>query len=147
MLNGMNIEVIAIHSNSIAAHPVSIPLPRCIAVFNEHPLLSVNCKDGTGAKLAQVAWVADVEIGQVAIAQECEVTLILVSENGAEEVLGVLNGVRVVTHVGSFHRCCLTVAAIGVGALRVRLVATTDTLEYCLSGNVGQERRECECGG
>ena len=139
MLNGMNIEVIAIHSNSIAAHPVRIPLPRCIAVFNEHPLLSVNGKDGTGAKLAQVAWVADVEIGQVAIAQECEVTLILVSENGAEEVLGVLNGVRVVTHVGSFHRCALTVAAIGVGALRVRLVATTDTFAYCPSGDVGQE--------
>ena len=83
---------------------------------------------------------ADVEIGQVAIAQECEVTLILVSENGAEEVLGVLNGVRVVTHVGSFHRCGLTVATIGVGTLCVRLVATTDTFAYCLSGNVGQDR-------
>lgn len=140
MLNGMNIEVIAIHSNSIAAHPVRIQLPRCIAVFNEHPLLSVNGKDGTGAKLAQVAWVADVEVKQVIATRECDVALILVSENGAEEVLGVLNGVRVVTHVGSFHRCGLTVAAIGVGALRVRLVATTDTFAYCLSGNVGQDR-------
>ena len=139
MLNGMNIEVIAIHSNSIAAHPVRIPLPRCIAVFNEHPFLPIDSKDGTGAKLAQVAWVADVEIGQVAIAQECDVALILVAENGAEEVLGVLNGVRVVTHVGSFHRCCLTVAAIGVGTLCVRLVATTDTFAYCPSGDVGQE--------
>ena len=139
MLNGMNIEVIAIHSNSIAAHPVRIPLPSCIAVFNEHPFLFVNGEDGTSAKLAQVAWVADVEIGQVTIAQECEVTLILVSENGAEEVLGVLNGVRVVTHVGSFHRCGLTVATIGVGTLCVHLVATTDTFAYCPSGDVGQE--------
>ena len=139
MLNGMNIEVIAIHSNSTAAHPVRIPLPRRVTVFDEHPFLPIDSKDGTGAKLAQVAWVADVEIGQVAIAQECEVTLIPVSENGAEEVLGVLNGVRVVTHVGSFHRCGLTVATIGVGALRVRLVATTDTFAYCPSGDVGQE--------
>ena len=139
MLNSVNIKVIAIHSNSIAAHPVRIPLPRRVTVFDEHPLLSVNGEDGTSAKLAQVAWVADVEIGQVAIAQECEVTLILVSENGAEEVLGVLNGVRVVTHVGSCHRCGLTVATIGVGALRVRLVATTDTFAYCPSGDVGQE--------
>lgn len=139
MLNSVNIKVIAIHSNSIAAHPVRIPLPRRVTVFDEHPFLPIDSKDGTGAKLAQVAWVADVEIGQVAIAQECEVTLILVSENGAEEVLGVLNGVRVVTHVGSFHRCGLTVATIGVGALRVRLVATTDTFTYCPSGDVGQE--------
>ena len=136
----MNIKVIAIHSNSIAAHPVRIPLPRRVTVFDEHPFLPIDSKDGTGAKLSQVAWVADVEIGQVAIAQECEVTLILVSENGAEEVLGVLNGVRVVTHVGSFHRCGLTVATIGVGTLCVRLVATTDTFAYCLSGNVGQDR-------
>ena len=140
MLNGMNIEVIAIHSNSIAAHPVRIPLPRRVTVFDEHPFLFVNGEDGTSAKLAQVAWVADVEIGQVAIAQECEVTLILVSENGAEKIPGVLNGVRVVTHVGSFHRCGLTVATIGVGTLCVRLVATTDTFAYCLSGNVGQDR-------
>ena len=140
MLNSVNIKVIAIHSNSIAAHPVRIPLPRRVTVFDEHPFLFVNGEDGTSAKLAQVAWVADVEIGQVAIAQECEVTLILVSENGAEEVLGVLNGVRVVTHVGSFHRCGLTVATIGVGTLCVRLVATTDTFAYCLSGNVGQDR-------
>ena len=135
----MNIKVIAIHSNSIAAHPVRIPLPRCIAVFNEHPLLSVNGEDGTSAKLAQVAWVADVEIGQVAIAREGDVALILVAENGAEKIPGVLNGVGVVAHVGSFHRCGLTVAAIGVGALRVRLVATTDTFAYCPSGDVGQE--------
>lgn len=140
MLNSVNIKVIAIHGNPIAAHPVSIPLPRRVTVFDEHPFLFVNGEDGTSAKLAQVAWVADVEIGQVAIAQECEVTLILVSENGAEEVLGVLNGVRVVTHVGSFHRCGLTVATIGVGTLCVRLVATTDTFAYCLSGNVGQDR-------
>lgn len=140
MLNSVNIKVIAIHSNSIAAHPVRIPLPRRVTVFDEHPFLPIDSKDGTGTKLAQVAWVADVEIGQVAIAQECEVTLILVSENGAEEVLGVLNGVRVVTHVGSFHRCGLTVATIGVGTLCVRLVATTDTFAYCLSGNVGQDR-------
>ena len=140
MLNSVNIKVIAIHSNSIAAHPVRIPLPRRVTVFDEHPFLPIDSKDGTGAKLAQVAWVADVEIGQVAIAQECEVTLILVSENGAEEVLVVLNGVRVVTHVGSFHRCGLTVATIGVGTLCVRLVATTDTFAYCLSGNVGQDR-------
>lgn len=40
MLNGMNIEVIAIHGNPIAAHPVSIPLPRRVTVFDEHPLLS-----------------------------------------------------------------------------------------------------------
>ena len=138
MLNSVNIKVIAIHSNSIAAHPVRIPLPSCITVLDEHPLLSVNGEDGTSAKLAQVAWVADVEIGQVAIAQECEVTLILVAENGAEKIPGGLNGVRVVTHVGSFHRCGLTVAAI-VGALRVRLVATTDTFAYCPSGDVGQE--------
>jgi len=66
--------------------------------------------------------------------------LILVTEDSAEGVLGVLNGVRVVAHVGSFHRCGLTVAAIGVGLLRARLVATTtDTLEYCLSGDVAQE--------
>lgn len=136
----MNIKVIAIHSNSIAAHPVRIPLPRRVTVFDERPFLPIDSKDGTGAKLAQVAWAADVEIGQVTIAQECEVTLILVSENGAEEVLGVLNGVRVVTHVGSFHRCGLTVATIGVGTLCVRLVATTDTFAYCLSGNVGQDR-------
>ena len=140
MLNSVNIKVIAIHSNSIAAHPVRIPLPRRVTVFDEHPFLPIDSKDGTGAKLAQVAWVADVEIGQVAIAQECEVTLILVSENGAEKIPGVLNGVRVVTHVGSFHRCGLTVAAIGVGTLCVRLVATTDTFAYCLSGNVGQDR-------
>lgn len=136
----MNIEVIAIHSNSIAAHPVRIPLPRRVTVFDEHPFLPIDSKDGTGAKLAQVAWVADVEIGQVAIARECDVALILVSENGAEEALGVLNGIRVVTHVGSFHRCGLTVATIGVGTLCVRLVATTDTFAYCLSGNVGQDR-------
>lgn len=140
MLDGMDIEVIAIHGNAIAAHPVRIPLPRRVTVFDEHPFLPIDSKDGTGAKLAQVAWVADVEIGQVAIAQECEVTLILVSENGAEEVLGVLNGVRVVTHVGSFHRCGLTVATIGVGTLCVRLVATTDTFAYCPSGDVGQDR-------
>lgn len=139
MLDGMNIEVIAIHSDSIAAHPVRIPLPRRVTVFDEHPFLPVNGKDGTSTKLAQVAWVADVEIGQVTIARECEVALILVTENGAEEVLSVLNGVRVVTHVGSFHRCGLTVAAIGVGALRVRLVATTDTFAYCPSGDVCQE--------
>ena len=135
----MNIEVIAIHSNSIAAHPVRIPLPRCIAVLNEHPFLSVNGEDGTSAKLAQVARMVDAKVRQVVVAQECEVTLILVSENGAEDVLCVLNGVRVVTHVGSFHRCGLTVATIGVGALRVRLVATTDTFAYCPSGDVGQE--------
>lgn len=35
----------------------------------------------------------------------------------------------------------VTMAAIGVGALRVRLVATTDTLEYCLGGNVAHECR------
>ena len=136
MLDSMDVEVIAIHSNSIAAHPVRIPLPRCITVLNEHPFLPVNGKDGASAKLAQVAWVADVEIGQVAIARECEVALILVTENGAEEVLSVLDGVRVVTHVGSFHRCGLTVAAIGVGALCVRSVATTDTLVYNPSGDV-----------
>lgn len=140
MLDSMDIEVIAIHGNPIAAHPVRIPPPRRVTVFDEHSFLPIDSKDGTGAKLAQVAWVTDVEIGQVAISQECEVTLILVAENGAEEVLSVLNGVRVVTHVGSFHRCGLTVATIGVGALRVRLVATTDTFAYCLSGNVGQDR-------
>ena len=143
----MNIEVIAIHSNSIAAHPVRIPLPRCIAVFNEHPLLSVNGEDGTSAKLVQVARMVDAKVRQVVVAQECEVTLIIVAENGTEKIPGVLNGVRVVTHVGSFHRCGLMVAAIGVGVLRVRLVATTDTFAYCPSGDVGQERRECECGG
>lgn len=140
MLNGMNIEVIAIHSNSIAAHPVRIPLPRCIAVFNEHPFLFVNGEDCTSAKLAQVAWVADVEVKQVIATRECDVDLILVAENGAEKIPGVLNGVRVVTYVGSFHRCGLTVATIGVGTLCVRLVATTDTFAYCLSGNVGQDR-------
>ena len=139
MLNGMNIEVIAIHSNSIAAHPVRIPLPRCIAVLNERPFLFVNGEDGTSAKLAQVAWVADVKVRQAVVARERKVTLILVAENGAEKIPGVLNGVRVVTHVGSFHRCGLTVATIGVGALRVRLVATTDTFAYFPSGDVGQE--------
>lgn len=140
MLNGMNIEVIAIHSDPVAAHPVRIPLPSCITVLDEHPFLSVNGEDGASAKLAQVAWVADVEVKQVVVACECDVALILVAENSAEEILGVLNGVRVVTHVGSFHRCGLTVATIGVGTLCVRLVATTDTFAYCLSGNVGQDR-------
>lgn len=140
MLDSMDIEVIAIHSNSIAAHPVRIPLPRCIAVFNEHPFLFVNGEDGTSAKLAQVARMVDVKVKQVIATRECDVALILVAENGTEEILGVLDGVRVVTHVGSFHRCGLMVAAIGVGALRVRLVATTDTFAYCLSGNVGQDR-------
>lgn len=84
MLNSVNIKVIAIHSNSIAAHPVRIPLPRCIAVFNEHPFLSVNSEDGTSAKLVQVARMVDAKVRQVVVAQECEVTLILVSENGAE---------------------------------------------------------------
>lgn len=139
MLNGVNIKVIAIHSNSIAAHPVRIPLPRCIAVFNEHPFLFVNGEDGTSAKLAQVARMVDVKVKQVIATRECDVALILVAENGAEKIPGVLNGVRVVTHVGSFHRCGLTVATIGVGALRVRLVATTDTFAYCPSGDVGQE--------
>ena len=139
MLNGMNIKVIAIHSNSIAAHPVRIPLPRCIAVFNEHPLLSVNGEDGTSAKLAQVARMVDVKVKQVIATRECDVALILVSENGAEEVLGVLNGVSVVAHVGSFYRCGLTVVTISVGTLRARLVATTDALEYCFSGDVAQE--------
>lgn len=79
-----------------------------------------------------------VKVKQVIATRECDVALILVAENGAEKIPGVLNGVRVVTHVGSFHRCGLTVAAI-VGALRVRLVATTDTFAYCPSGDVGQE--------
>ena len=37
------------------------------------------------------------------------------------------------------YRWVPTVAAIGIGAPRVRLVATTDTLAYCLSGDVAQE--------
>lgn len=84
MLNSVNIKVIAIHSNSIAAHPVRIPLPRCIAVFNEHPLLSVNGEDGTSAKLAQVARMVDSKVRQVVVARERDVALILVAENGTE---------------------------------------------------------------
>lgn len=139
MLDGMDIEVIAIHGNAIAAHPVRIPLPRRVTVFDEYSFLPIDSKDGTGAKLAQVARMVDVKVKQVIATRECDVALILVAENGAEKIPGVLNGVRVVTHVGSFHRCGLTVATIGVGALRVRLVATTDTFAYCPSGDVGQE--------
>ena len=93
MLDSMDIEVIAIHGNPIAAHPVSIPLPSCITVLDEHPFLSVNGEDGASAKLAKVSWMVDVEVRQVVVARECDVALILVAENSAEAILGVLNGV------------------------------------------------------
>ena len=98
MLDSMDIEVIAIHSNSIAAHPVRIPLPRRVTVFDEHPFLPIDSKDGTGAKLAQVARMVDAKVRQVIAARECDVALILVAENGAEKIPGVLNGVGVVAH-------------------------------------------------
>ena len=68
MLGGMDVEVIAIHSDPIAVDPVGIPLSRCITVFNEHPFLSVDSKDGTSTKQAEIEWVIDIKIAQVVVA-------------------------------------------------------------------------------